>query len=104
MGGDRYETKVIGFLTTPERPLARDLLGVQNYARRLDYTGRPVLTQRAAYTLGGMTHSVGPSHDVANQIFSPVYAISKIGGGRRGASPDIFSLFTGRRRRNGGMS
>jgi len=80
--------KVIGFLTTPERPLAADLLGIQEYARRLDYTGRPTLTRDAAYTLAGIKHSVGPAHDLSNQIFDPRYAMAKMGGGAR---PTIMS-------------
>jgi hypothetical protein len=75
--------KVIGFIPPMHTPLAQDLIGIQDYARELNYTGPPTLTRNAAYTLAGIKHAPGPSHDIVNQIFDPRYAMAQIGGGAR---------------------
>jgi hypothetical protein len=57
------------------------------------------LRQGSIYNLAGISHSNGPTHDIVNQVFDPVYAIHRLRGTSRAAygGYQAWNLLTGGR-------
>lgn len=98
--------RVTGFVnpSEAEESLAWPLARAQ---KRMDI---PVMlitmpSTKAFLTIGGFRHSLGPTHDLANQIFEPRYAMKLMGAGKRfnaalaapkfRARSDVLGLFLG---------